>query len=264
MRLSVRGMNGRSPLGAFSAGAAARSVAARRTALLFARTRRVRVSSFGEMAFEVVHGGEGERSLVRFGLDGAGGEDLVIGSGRRIASDQGWRPLRLFQDGFDRLERGQVSGAIDVDRALVLEPARFVYGVAALRFDRQWHSGGFLGRRSFGQRRDPEARWKERRFGGLRQELPKPVEPPDQNRDCERDHRGAGGDRSRQRIQDPDTRRQKINALISARHGGDQQNEAQEGDEYRHYAVNAHILPEPRRVRSQGFKEHKAFRVSRG
>src|SRR5580692_5749500 len=49
----------------------------KRTEDLFGRRLRLRL---GEMALEVVHGGELERALARFGLDRAVGEDLVIRS----------------------------------------------------------------------------------------------------------------------------------------------------------------------------------------
>src|SRR6202042_3766548 len=81
-----------------------------------------------EMALEIAHGRELECSLARFGLDRTIGEDLVIGPGRRIAADQARRLLRFFwrlEDRFDSLERRQVARAIDVDRALVLDPKRF-------------------------------------------------------------------------------------------------------------------------------------------
>ena len=70
-----------------------------------------------------------KRACARFGLDRAVGKDLVIGSSRRIAADQARRPLRLvwrLQDRFDRFERRQMAGAIDVDRALVLSRGQFV------------------------------------------------------------------------------------------------------------------------------------------
>src|ERR1700733_5206666 len=89
---------------------------------LFGR-RRSPCFCLDEMPLEVAHRGKLKRSLARFSLDRAVGEDPVIGPGRRIAADDARRPLRLFwrlEDRFDRLERGQVAGAIDVDRAVFL------------------------------------------------------------------------------------------------------------------------------------------------
>ena len=118
-----------------------------------------------------------ERAFARFGLDRAVGEDLVIGPGRRIAADDARRPLRLFwrlEGGFDRLERRQVTGAIDVDRA-------FVFGARALRPRSPACPLQLLaaGRRSlrpmwFRPRASPQSRAEGRRSIGLPDELREP------------------------------------------------------------------------------------------
>ena len=111
-----------------------------------------------EVPLEVGHRGELERSFARFSLDRPVGEDLIVGPGRRIAADQARRPLRLFrglQDGVDRLERGQVAGAIDVDRALVLGCGRLGDGLRRICFARRGPGENLLGRRGFGRKASP-------------------------------------------------------------------------------------------------------------
>src|SRR6185312_4141560 len=99
------------------------------------------------MALELGHRRELERSLARLGLDRAVGKDLVIGARRRIAADQARRPLRLraLLNGLARLERGQMPGAIDVDRALVLRGGRLVNALRRLLLGREGSGGNLSG-----------------------------------------------------------------------------------------------------------------------
>ena len=173
------------------------------------------------MALEIAHGGELERSFAAFRPRSThrrrscnwprptnscrSGSAAPCGSSGvsrtvSIVSSEGRWPLRLMLIGLSSSAPGASIHA--------LRRPRFVDGGC-----RENLVHGRLGRGCH-----LRGRRKGRRPSGLPHELRERVDPPDQNRDGECQHSGASGDRSRQRVQNAGAGRQKVDALITARH----------------------------------------------